>query len=80
MPTLDLSHPTIGLKKMCSQLQAAMSSLIDVFHSYSGREGDKYKLNKLELKNLLKEELSELLSVSICRHVPHKIQNFGATS
>ncbi|AWP15715.1 Protein S100 isoform 4 [Scophthalmus maximus] len=68
-------HLHTGLKKMCSQLQAAMSSLIDVFHSYSGREGDKYKLNKLELKNLLKEELSELLSASKDPMVVEKIMN-----
>ncbi|XP_018540229.1 protein S100-A1 [Lates calcarifer] len=41
-----------------SPLQEAMVSLIEVFYSYSGREGDKFKLNKGELKNLLQEELT----------------------
>ncbi|TDH11301.1 hypothetical protein EPR50_G00059500 [Perca flavescens] len=40
-----------------SKLQTAMAILIEVFHSYSGKEGDKNKLNKSELKNLLKTEL-----------------------
>ena len=51
---------------MSCHLQEAMTSLIGVFHSYSGREGDKYKLNKGELKSLLKEQLADLMSVSIC--------------
>uniref|UniRef100_A0A3B4TA17 Protein S100 n=1 Tax=Seriola dumerili TaxID=41447 RepID=A0A3B4TA17_SERDU len=37
--------------------QYAMAGLIDVFHSYSGKEGDKHKLNKRELKTLLNEKL-----------------------
>ncbi|KAF3692407.1 Protein S100-A1 S-100 protein alpha chain S-100 protein subunit alpha [Channa argus] len=44
---------------MCSNLQKAVMGLIEVFHSYSGKEGDKYKLNKRELKSLLKEELGD---------------------
>ncbi|XP_015228058.1 PREDICTED: protein S100-A1-like [Cyprinodon variegatus] len=43
---------------MPSLLQGAMEDLIKVFYSYSGKEGDKYKLNKMELKNMLQEELS----------------------
>lgn len=54
--------PAVKLKM--SPLQEAMVSLIEVFYSYSGREGDKFKLNKGELKNLLQEELT--LAVSIC--------------
>lgn len=49
---------------MSSQLQRAMEDLIKVFYSYSGKEGDKYKLNKRELKNLLQVELTDFLSVS----------------
>nr|XP_046254785.1 protein S100-A1-like [Scatophagus argus] len=49
---------------MCSKLQAAMEGLITVFHSYSGKEGDKYKLSTPELKNLIQGELCELLSAS----------------
>uniref|UniRef100_A0A4W3GG29 Protein S100 n=1 Tax=Callorhinchus milii TaxID=7868 RepID=A0A4W3GG29_CALMI len=39
----------------------AMDSLINVFHNYSGKEGDKYKLNKGELKDLLNSELDHFL-------------------
>lgn len=51
---------------MSASLEGAMEDLIKVFHRYSGKEGDKYKLNKAELKNLLQEELSDFLAVSIC--------------
>uniref|UniRef100_A0A3B4X787 S100/CaBP-9k-type calcium binding subdomain domain-containing protein n=1 Tax=Seriola lalandi dorsalis TaxID=1841481 RepID=A0A3B4X787_SERLL len=44
-------------------LQDAMAGLIEVFHSYSGKEGDKYKLNKGELKTLLNEKLPGFLRV-----------------
>lgn len=50
---------------MCSNLQKAMMGLIEVFHSYSGKEGDKYKLNKRELKTLLQKELVDFQEVSI---------------
>uniref|UniRef100_A0A7N5K2U8 S100/CaBP-9k-type calcium binding subdomain domain-containing protein n=1 Tax=Ailuropoda melanoleuca TaxID=9646 RepID=A0A7N5K2U8_AILME len=46
---------------MASQLETAVDSLISVFHNYSGKEGDKYKLNKKELKELLQNELGCLL-------------------
>lgn len=48
---------------MSSTLQGAMEDLIKVFYRYSGNEGDKYKLNKKELKKMLQEELSEFLNV-----------------
>ena len=41
-----------------------MDALIRVFHNYSGNEGDKYKLNKGELKELLNSELTDFLTVS----------------
>ncbi|KAM6935380.1 protein S100-A1 [Lycodopsis pacificus] len=49
---------------MNSQLQSAMEGLISVFHSYSGKEGDKYKLSKAELKNLLNGELADFIAAS----------------
>uniref|UniRef100_A0A3Q3S7E8 Protein S100 n=3 Tax=Mastacembelus armatus TaxID=205130 RepID=A0A3Q3S7E8_9TELE len=49
---------------MCSNLKKAMMGLIDVFHSYSGKEGDKYKLSKGELKTLLQRELGDLMAAS----------------
>ena len=50
---------------MTSHLQTAMEGLIEVFYSYSGKEGDKYKLSKAELKNLLQGELADFLAVSV---------------
>ncbi|KAG7233888.1 hypothetical protein INR49_006252 [Caranx melampygus] len=49
---------------MSSKLQDTMTGLIDVFYAYSGKEGDKYKLNKKELKTLLNAELTDFLSAS----------------
>uniref|UniRef100_A0A8C7A5B2 Protein S100 n=1 Tax=Nothoprocta perdicaria TaxID=30464 RepID=A0A8C7A5B2_NOTPE len=40
----------------------AMDTLISIFHQYSGKEGDRYKLNKEELKELLASELTDFLS------------------
>ncbi|XP_049901993.1 protein S100-A1 [Epinephelus moara] len=56
-----------------SNLQNAMEAIIQVFHSYSGKEGDKYKLSKVELKNLLKGELSDFLTGSKDPMVVEKI-------
>lgn len=53
-----------SLEKMVSQLESAMDSLIKVFHTYSTKEGDKYKLSKAEMKSLLQGELSDFLAVS----------------
>uniref|UniRef100_A0A9L0REY9 Protein S100 n=1 Tax=Equus caballus TaxID=9796 RepID=A0A9L0REY9_HORSE len=47
---------------MPTQLEMAMSTMIRVFHRYSCREGDRFKLNKGELKLLLQRELTEFLS------------------
>lgn len=48
-----------------SELEKAVVALIDVFHQYSGREGDKHKLKKSELKELINNELSHFLEVSL---------------
>lgn len=49
--------------RMPSQLEGAMDALITVFYNYSGNDGDKYKLNKGELKELLNSELTDFLTV-----------------
>lgn len=40
-----------------------MDALITVFHNYAGNDGDKHKLNKGELKQLLHSELTDFLTV-----------------
>ncbi|KAM9331141.1 protein S100-Z [Gastrophryne carolinensis] len=47
---------------MPTELEATMDSMIRIFHHYSGKEGDKYKLNKGELKQLLQSELTDFLT------------------
>ncbi|NWV84875.1 S100Z protein, partial [Dasyornis broadbenti] len=42
-------------------LEDAMDTLIRIFHHYSGK-GDRYKLSKGELKELLTSELTDFLS------------------
>uniref|UniRef100_UPI003AADB829 toll-like receptor 18 n=1 Tax=Centroberyx gerrardi TaxID=166262 RepID=UPI003AADB829 len=58
------SITVLAVRDMSSQLQNAMESLIKVFHSYSSKEGDKYKLSKPELKNLLQGELGDVVAAS----------------
>ncbi|XP_040435957.1 protein S100-Z [Falco naumanni] len=52
-------HP---LTAMSTPLEDAMDTLIRIFHHYSGKEGDRYKLSKGELKELLTRELTDFLS------------------
>ncbi|XP_073340797.1 protein S100-A1 [Pagrus major] len=47
-----------------SKLETAMDTIVDVFQYYSSNEGDKFKLNRKELKNLLRGELSHYLQAS----------------
>ncbi|XP_013993854.1 protein S100-Z [Salmo salar] len=60
---------------MPSQLQSAMDALITVFYKYSGNDGDKYKLNKGELKQLLNSELTDFLMSQKDPMLVEKIMN-----
>lgn len=46
-----------------TDLETSMATIIAVFQKYSEREGDKHKLKKSELKDLLHDELPDLMAV-----------------
>ena len=46
-----------------TDLETSMATIIAVFQKYSEREGDKRKLKKNELKELLHDELPDLMAV-----------------
>ncbi|XP_054253534.1 protein S100-Z [Indicator indicator] len=48
---------TLLATAVCTPLENVMDTLIRIFHHYSGKEGDRYKLSKGELKELLTCEL-----------------------
>ncbi|KFP92291.1 Protein MRP-126, partial [Apaloderma vittatum] len=50
-----------------SELEKAMDIIIDVFHQYSRREGDRDTLTKSELKLLIEKQLANYL-----KHVKNK--------
>ncbi|XP_069633634.1 protein S100-Z isoform X1 [Haliaeetus albicilla] len=60
--TLGLCPAALLLTVMSTPLEDAMVTLIRIFHHYSGKEGDRYKLSKGELKELLTSELTDFLS------------------
>lgn len=47
-----------------SDLENALVTIIETFHKYSGNDGDKLKLKKADLKNLINNELSNFIGVS----------------
>lgn len=49
---------------MMTDLETSIATIVAVFQKYSEREGDKHKLKKNELKDLLNDELPELMAVS----------------
>lgn len=46
-----------------TDLETSMATIIAVFQKYSKREGDAHKLKKSELRDLLNDELPDLLGV-----------------
>lgn len=46
-----------------SDLENCLGTIIEVFHKYSSKEGDIYKLKKSELKELLSNEFPSLIEV-----------------
>lgn len=46
-----------------TNLETSIATIIAVFQKYSEREGDKHKLKKSELKDLLHDELPDLMAV-----------------
>lgn len=46
-----------------TDLETSMATIIAVFQKYSKREGDAHKLKKSELRDLLHDELPDLMGV-----------------
>ncbi|NWX11416.1 M126 protein, partial [Aegotheles bennettii] len=56
-----------GSQEQLSDLEKSMDVIIDAFHQYSRREGDRDTLSKAELKLLIEKQLANYL-----RHVKNK--------
>ncbi|KAJ6656953.1 hypothetical protein lerEdw1_002954 [Lerista edwardsae] len=67
--------------KMNGSLEEALGVLINTFHKYSGREGDKLKLNKREMRELLLQELPTFVKGKIdepgFEHMMKKLDDDG---
>lgn len=47
-----------------TDLENSLATIIDVFHKHAEKDGDKHKLKKSELKDLINDELPNLVGVS----------------
>ncbi|KAK6325169.1 hypothetical protein J4Q44_G00045110 [Coregonus suidteri] len=50
----------ITLQTTMTDLENSLATIMEVFHKYAEKEGDKHKLKKSELKDLINEELPAL--------------------
>ncbi|KAG7500859.1 S100-A1-like isoform X1 [Solea senegalensis] len=72
---LSIENSVIMSKEPSSDLESAMQMLIQTFHKYSGKEGDKFTLSRAELKELLVEELGSYLGNSKENEAIEKVMN-----